>query len=71
MQIARIVSHSRAYRLLPGTRMGPHEPNGNVIVDRTGRYNAWDEGSHRHNFAKIRQRCAIGNPAASIKIEDG
>jgi len=65
MRIARIVTHARAYRLLPGKRMGAHDPNGNIIVGRTGRYNVWDEGHHRHNFLKIRQRYAIGDPAAS------
>ena len=65
MQIARVVSHAQAYRLLPGKRMGPHEPNGNIIVDRAGRYNVWDAGSHQHNFPKIRQCYAIGDPEAS------
>jgi hypothetical protein len=65
MRIRKIVTHAAAYRRLAQKRMGPRMPNGNIIVNAAGRYNEWDGGSHKHNFWKIRDYYAIGEPAAS------
>lgn len=65
MRIERVVSHAMAYRLLRHKRMGPHTPNGNIIVNAAGGYNAWDGGDHHHNFPKIREHYAIGDPSSS------
>lgn len=65
MQIAEEkISHIKAYRRsdLVSKRMGNKSPNGNIIVDRSGKYNPFDGGGHQHMFEKIKNEYAIGDP---------
>lgn len=67
LTIDRVVRHFAAYKdpNLCSKRMRPGVPNGNIIVNGSGRYNRLDRGAHRLNFNKIQARYAIGDPSAS------
>lgn len=67
LTIEKIVTHHQAFfaRRLRSKRMGNKMPNGNIIVDASGRYNRFDAGAHQHIFHKIKDRYAIGDPAQS------
>lgn len=56
------ITHHAAYhrRDLRSKRMGNKNPNGNIIVDASGRYNRYDAEAHRHMFDRIKDEYAIG-----------
>lgn len=66
MAIEEIITHDAAYVRFPNKRMRQAIPNGNIIVDGNGRYNAFDRGAHRANFARIRGHYAVGNEQSRV-----
>lgn len=62
-KISHVEAFSRSY--LRSKRMGDKMPNGNIIVDATGRYNRFDAGVHKHKFEKIKMHYVIGDEAKS------
>lgn len=67
LTIKEIITHSQAHSIanLASKRMGDKIPNGNIIVDATGRYNEFDGGVHKHKFHKVKQHYVIGDPRTS------
>ena len=51
-------------------RMGNNQnPNGNIIVDSSGKYNTADAGVHRHNFHKIKKEYVIGDDTDKLFLD--
>lgn len=67
MKIKEKISHASAFvrSALRAKRMGNKIPNGNIIVDASGRYNRFDGEAHRHMFDRIKDEYAIGEIACS------
>jgi len=66
------ITHVEAFSRpeLQSKRMGPHVPNGNIIVDEKGCYNRYDLGAHRDNFERIRKHYVIGDSYSSRLFGD-
>src|SRR5260370_29408948 len=67
LRIAKFLTHEQAFRCrtLRSKRMGNKNPNGNIIVDKSGGYNRFDGGRHKATFARIKDRYAVGAPQGS------
>jgi hypothetical protein len=67
MQIEEKISHTDAFvrPQLRSNRMSNKIPNGNIIVERDGKYNRFDGGTHKYKFEKIKRDYAIGSEKGS------
>ena len=67
LKIVDTISHMEAFHrtALHTKRMGNKMPNGNIIVDRHGRYNRFDGGVHKSMFERVRRHYAVGSEAES------
>jgi hypothetical protein len=67
LKIAEKISHLEAFSrpALELKRMREKMPNGNIIVDATGRYNQFDRNAHWYKFDKIKKHYAIGEVSES------
>lgn len=67
MRVAEKIPHGAAFRrrALRSKRMGNKNPNGNIIVDASSKYNRFDMGAHRRIFEKVKREYVIGNPKHS------
>lgn len=72
MTVRENTTHVEAFsRLeLQSKRMGPHVPNGNILVDEKGRYNRYDLDAHRDNFERISKHYVIGDSYSSRLLGD-
>lgn len=63
LKIDSVITHAEAYAHagLTSKRMGNKSPNGNIIVDKCGRYNRYDGNVHKSNFDRIEKRFAVSN----------
>jgi hypothetical protein len=66
------ITHLAAYHRtgLRSKRMGNKNPNGNILVDANGNYNRFDAGVHKHQFPRMKDEYAIGDPAKSRMLDD-
>ena len=71
LKIKEIITHKQALSRssLNSKKMGNKNPNGNIIVDSNGRYNRYDGGAHKHVFARVKQRYAIGDVNESRMLD--
>lgn len=67
LRVNEKITHAEAWgrRELRSKRMGNKMPNGNIIVDKSGGYNRFDGGAHRHMFEKVNREYVVGDPAGS------
>jgi hypothetical protein len=50
--------------------MANKNPNGNILVDAGGNYSRFDAGVHKHQFPRMKNEYAIGDPANSRMLTD-
>ncbi|WP_297486713.1 hypothetical protein [Ferrovum sp.] len=67
LKVQEKITHTTAYARgkLKSKRMSNKIPNGNIIVDASGRYNRFDAGAHQHMFDRIKDEYVIGEVANS------
>ena len=67
LRIEQKITHIDAFARpeLRSKRMNNKIPNGNIIVDRYGRYNQFDRGVHQYKFDKIKRDYVIGSKTES------
>jgi len=73
MKVLKKISHIEAYHLteLRSKRMGNKPPpNGNIIVNSTGKYNKYDMLVHRSKFEEIKDYYIIGEPNNSRLLKE-
>jgi hypothetical protein len=66
------ISHLEAYHRpeLQSKRMGNKNPNGNIIVNASGKYNRYDAHRHEYKFDRIKDEYVIGDPTQSRMLDD-
>ena len=66
------ITHLAAYHRkdLRSKRMGNKNPNGNILVDASGRYNRFDVDVHKQQFDRMKNEYAIGDPSMSRMLTD-
>jgi hypothetical protein len=71
LRIKEKISHFEAFPRpeLRSKRMSNKIPNGNIIVERDGKYNRFDGGAHKHKFEKIKQHYVIGSETESRMLK--
>lgn len=67
LRIREKISHFEAFSRpeLRSKRMGNKIPNGNIIVERDGKYNRFDGGAHKHKFEQIKRHYVVGSETDS------
>ncbi len=61
IKIQESISHMEAYNRFPQKRMKNNNPNGNIIVDKFGNYNRFDNNIHKDKFERIKNYYIIGD----------
>jgi hypothetical protein len=70
IKVLKKITHAEAYVEFPNKRMGNKNPNGNIIVDKLGNYNTFDNYVHFNNFDWIKKYYLVGDANNSRLLDE-
>lgn len=73
LKVGEVITHLEAYHRpeLRSKRMREKIPNGNIMVNKNGKYNELDGGYHRDKFEEIKTRYVVAAQDKSEKLPIG